>query len=246
MPERYVVTPAADRPFPESGVAREPTEILTDVSGNRASIPVTYAHLTGSTTEVTARAYTDVFVNDEPTTYWHHIHPDIFLSFARHYCQLCADLGESIIATDPRTGDCAGFVLCWDLVTDFSRLSEDMAAFTACFPDTVAIIDALEFAFLERDHIVPGDTLHIFQVGVRREYRNQGIATALISHILLFAQTRGFSHVVAECTGPVSRHTFEQCGFVECGHIPYDQFRHNDRVFFAGLPGGISLVVLEL
>ncbi|MCX6689008.1 MAG: GNAT family N-acetyltransferase [Methanoregula sp.] len=185
-------------------------------------------------------------MNDDPTTHHHHINPDTFLSYAHRYCQLCADAGQSIIARIPRTGECVGFIFCWDLATDFSCMGNDMDAFLAFFPDSMAIIGALETAFLDREHIARGDSIHIFQLGVRRAYRNQAIATTLIRHILHHAQGQAFCHAVVECTGPASHHTFERCGFIERGHIPYDTFWNENRVFFAGLPGGISLMVRDL
>jgi GNAT superfamily N-acetyltransferase len=209
-------------------------------------IPVTYALLSGSTTEETTRAYTEVFVNDEPMTHRHHIDPDTFLCHARGYIRFCADAQQSFIACAPLTGECAGFILCSDLATDFSCLGAEMATFLAFFPASVAIIDALEDAFQDREHIARGATLHVFQLGVRRSYRNQSIATNLIHRVLFHAKEQGFRHIVADCTGPVSRHTFERCGFIERGHIPYDTFSTGNCMFFAGLPGGISLMVRDL
>ena len=177
MPKRPSMTRMAKERVPKRAMASGRPEIRTASPQNPVvETPVAYTLLTGSTIDKTARAYAEVFVNDEPTTHRHHINPDTFLSHARRYCRLCADAGQSIIACAPRTGECAGFILCWDLATDFSCLGDDMAAFLAFFPDSVAIIDALETAFLDREHIARGDTLHIFQLGVLQGYRNQTIA----------------------------------------------------------------------
>ena len=204
--------------------------------------PVTCSLLSTCTIDAAARAYTDVFVNDEPMTRQYHIDPATFLCHARHYIRFCADTQLSIIAWSADNNECAGFILCCDLVTDFSCLGPDITAFLSFFPESVALIDTLEDTYLDMDRVTGGNTLHIFQMGVRRSYRNRGIATDLIRRICVHAQERGFNKIVADCTGPVSRHVFERCGFGEIGHIPYDTFRTGSHTFFAGLEGGISLM----
>jgi hypothetical protein len=52
--------------------------------------------------------------------------------------------------------------------------------------------------------------------------------------------------VVADCTHPGSRRSFEQCGFHEAGSLSYDAFSLDGVRFFAGLEGGISLMVRDL
>jgi ribosomal protein S18 acetylase RimI-like enzyme len=205
-----------------------------------------YSLLDTGMIEQAARAYTDVFVQDEPTTRRHNIDPGTFLVFARQYLRHCADFGLSIIAQDPQTAECVGFILCCDLATDIAALGLEMTKFLSFFPESVAIIDALEEKYLDRGMAEPGTTLHVFQLGVRREYRGRGIAPELIRRTCDLARERGFAQVIADCTSPVSHHTFERCGFQVRGSIPYDSFRNGNRKFFAGLNGGISLVIREL
>ncbi len=208
--------------------------------------PVTYSLLCVDTIAQVARAYTDVFVQDEPMTRRYMIDPDTFFLYARQYVQHCADASLSIIAEDTISSECVGFILCCDMAKDISTLWREMAKFLSFFPDAVAIIDALKQKCLHRDMSHPGTTLHIFQIGVRDNYRKQAIATNLIHHICGHAKKRGFRQIVADCTGPVSCHTFKRCGFQVLGNIPYNSFSFKGRKFFAGLEGGISLVMREL
>lgn len=208
--------------------------------------PVTYSLLSVDRVEPTARAYTEVFVRDEPMTCRHTIDVDTFFRYARRYVHYCADASLSIIAEDTASSECAGFILCCDMATDISALEPEMAEFLSIFPDSVAIIDALEQNYLPMDMALPGTTLHIYQIGVRDNYRKQAVATNLIYRICDHAKDWDFRHIVADCTSPVSCHTFERCGFQPLGSIPYDSFYFNGRKFFSGLDGGISLVMREL
>jgi ribosomal protein S18 acetylase RimI-like enzyme len=202
--------------------------------------------LTDRDLKAAARLYTDVFLSDEPTTVRHAPDPVRFLPSARCYLRLLVNGGLSFVARDETTGDLVGFIFCIDLLDDPAEEGPEMKAFVSQFGHAVALIDELEDRYLDRASIERGSGLHIFQIGVDRSYRSTGLARALIRRSLAHARERGYRTAVADCTNPASRRAFERCGFVERGVLSYDAFSSHGVRFFAGIEGGISLMVHDL
>ena len=196
--------------------------------------------------EYAARLYKDVFLADEPTSHRHGLDPDLFLPYAQMYVRSLVRKDLSFIVRDPVIGTPVGFIFCFDLTEDPGSEGPQMVSFLRHFREAVAMIKELEDRTLDRSSISPGLIVHIFQIGVDRQFRGTGIAHALIRQVCTRAEERGFSRVIADCTGPVSRRVFEQCGFHEAGFFPYDEFTYNGNRFFAGLDGGISLMINDL
>lgn len=190
--------------------------------------------------------YTEVFTRDEPMTRTHAIDPEYFRHFARIYARLCGEWGMSSIARDGTTGDLAGFLFCSDLAVNLADAGPDISVLLEQFPESVAIIDALEQGCPEISSPRPGTILHVFQIGVSPEHRCRGIARDLIGCSIRTAKEHGFSKIAADCTSAVSRHAFASLGFREAGYIPYDSFIVNGRAFFKGIPDGLSLMLRDL
>lgn len=202
--------------------------------------------LTHNTADATAELYTRVFLNDEPMTHRHGIAHETFLPYAREYLHLCAEQQLSVISIDARTSEVTAFLLGSDLTVDWHSAGPGMAALLSLFRESMAIIEALESRCPDLAQIRPGLVLHLFQGGAQREYREQGLLTRLMEYSIAHAQRREFVKVIAECTGPVSRHVCEKCGFFCAAYIAYDEFSIEGNAFFSGLPGGISLMIRDI
>ena len=205
-----------------------------------------YIPLTDPDVGDAAKLYTEVFVADEPTTCRSGVDPATFLPYARSYVGILVRKDLSFVVRDPVTGKLGGFIFCFDLTDNLVNEGAMMIEFLAHFPATVALIDELEDRFLDREGIKPGSVLHIFQIGVSRDFRCQGIAQEMICRVTEHARRRGFRQLVADCTSPASSRTFARCGFREAGSISYSAFSVNGDRFFAGLDEGISLMVRDI
>lgn len=208
--------------------------------------PVVIVPLTEPDVEQAARLYTEVFLTDEPTSHRHALDPALFLPYARFYVRSLVRKDLSFIARDERTKEILGFIFCFDLTDNPEDEGEVMVAFLAHFREAVAMINELEDRHLNRKEIGAGSVLHVFQIGVHRKFRGNGIAQSMIRRVIDHARKRGFRQVIADCTSPASQRTFEQCGFYEVGFSPYEAFRMDNVRFFAGLEGGISLMVKDI
>ncbi len=208
--------------------------------------PLIIVPLTEPDVEQAARLYTEVFLADEPTSHRHALDPALFLPYARFYVWSLVRKDLSFIARDERTKEIHGFIFCFDLTDNPEDEGEVMVAFLAHFREAVAMINELEDRHLNRKEIGTGSVLHVFQIGVHRKFRGNGIAQAMIHRVIDHARKRGFRQVITDCTSPASQRTFEQCGFYEVGFFPYMTFSMNDVRFFAGLDGGIALKMRDI
>jgi len=202
--------------------------------------------LTSDMVDITARLYAEVFTADEPTTRWHGVVLEEFLPFARRYVQYCATSGLSFIARDNTSGKTIGFIFCTDLTTNLEALGPEMSAFLSHFDATIQLIETLEAQYLNIGIVEPGQILHVYQLGVCRKARGKSVSAVLIQRVLDFARERGYRTIVADCTGPVSRHSFENCGFENAGSLTYADFLFRGIAFFDELEGEISLMVRNI
>ena len=207
---------------------------------------ITCLPLTPADAVPAARLYTEVFLADEPTT--RHFTPDFsrFLSYATEYVKILVRKDLSFIVRDEETGHAAGFIFCCDLTDDPEQEGPVMVEFLSQFRETVIMIEELENRVFSQEEVSPGSVLHVYQIGVSRSFRRAGVARAMIDRVVSHAQERGFSRVVAECTGPASKRAFTQCGFHEAGYYPYDEFCIDGDRFFKELDQGLSLMVRNL
>lgn len=214
--------------------------------GSSRAKPIVCVPLRESDVESAARLYTEIFLADEPTSHRHALDPALFFPYAQFYVGSLVRKDLSFLIRDDTTNDLAGFVFCFDLTDDPENEGAVMAEFIAHFREAVAMIHELEDRHLNREEIMAGSVLHIFQIGVSRHYRETGIARAMIRRVLAHARERGFRQVITDCTSPASKRAFERCGFSELGFYPYESFSMNGVRFFAGLTGGISLMVKNI
>ena len=196
--------------------------------------------------DAAALLYTEVFVRDEPTTRWHRIIEKDFLPFARRYVQFCETGGLSFLAQEEKTGEVVGFIFCHDLTMHLEALGPDMREYLSQFDATIQLMTELEEKYLDFDAIAPETVLHVYQLGIGRQFRHRSLSTALISHVITVARERGFKKIVTDCTGPQSCRSFEQCGFTRAGSIAYSSFLYRGTAFFDGLEGEITLMVKDL
>ena len=192
-----------------------------------------------------ARCYMDVFLNHEPLTSCYRISPDLFFPPALAYVSLCAEDGLSYIARDAGSGGLAGFVFCSDLSTDWSSRGPCIARMSSLFPDIAGILGRLEQYYRGHFPSGPGQSLHIFQVGITPEFQAQGVAKALVVTAVEHGRERGYSYTLAECTSPSSQALFTSCEFLEVHGVPFPDCSQSGACS-PGLPGKILLMVREL
>jgi len=204
-------------------------------------LPLTDADITDA-----GRMYTDIFLNDEPLSKSLGMDPDTFSDFALQYAWFLAGKNLSFIARDEGTREPAGIIFCIDMAETAESAGEWAAQFLAPFRQATVLINELEDQYFDRTKLRRGEVLHIFQVGVDRNFRRQGIAGELVQRALENARGKKFREAAADCTSGRSRRVFERCGFRETGYTLYQDFTLEGQRFFAGLDGGITLMVRDI
>lgn len=208
--------------------------------------PFTITPLTVSDTREATRCYTDVFLNHEPMTRCYGISPERFFPPAHVYVSLCARDSLGFIARDISSGDLAGFVFCSDLSTDWSSRDPVMNDLFSLFHEITCILGIMEQYYRERYPSGPGESLHVFQVGVSPRFQGSGVAKALVGNAVEHARDKGFSFALAECTSPASKRLFSSCGFLVVYELPFRNFSVDGTCYFRDLPGEITLMAREL
>jgi RimJ/RimL family protein N-acetyltransferase len=193
-----------------------------------------------------ARVYREVFLADEPTTHTRSPDPARFLHYAKLYTRFLAEKNLSFIARDERTNELAGFIFCVDMTESLESAGEWTTLIVEDFREAMTMINELENRYINLADTSTGSVLHIFQVGLGRQYRGRGIAQLLIKRALANAQGKGFRKAVADCTNPASRRSFEQCGFHEIGFSSYEEFSLDGDRYFSECEGGIWLMARDI
>jgi GNAT superfamily N-acetyltransferase len=205
-----------------------------------------YIPLAEKDADEAARIYVEVFLADEPTTHTKSPDPARFLYYGGMYTRFLGGKKLSFIARDDRTHKIAGFIFCIDMAETPESLGKWAALIQEDFREAMVMINELEGRYINPDETPRGSMLHIFQVGVDRGYRGNGIAQNLIRRALDNGREYGFRQAVADCTNPASRYSFEQCGFREAGYSSYKEFSLDGDRFFEGCEGGIWLMIRDI
>lgn len=190
--------------------------------------------------------FINIFMNDEPTTKARDADPEKFLSLATLYANYLCKKKLSFIALDRNTQLIIGFIFCVDLGETFNSAEEWMTLLDQDFPEEMKLIDELERQYIDIDKVPAGTVLHIFHIGIDRDFRRKDIAQTLILQALNNARDMALKKAIAECTSQSSYQLFKKCGFIEVGYIDYDQFSFEGNPFFSKIEGGIYLMSTDL
>jgi len=210
-------------------------------SGKLACIP-----LTESNADEAARIYSEVFLADEPTTQTRSPDPARFFHYGRLYTRFLAGKNLCYVVRDEWAHELVGFIFCVDITETLEDIGEWTTLIVEDFSEAMTMINELESRHINLADTSPGSVLHIFQIGVDRKYRSQGIAQLLIHQVLANARDHGFRQAVADCTSQASRRSFEKCGFHEVGFSSYEEFSLEGNRYFAECEGGIYLMMRDI
>ena len=84
-----------------------------------------------------------------------------------------------------------------------------------------------EVNFFERYAV--DEAVHIFTLGVKRNYRRMGLGGCLLAASVAMCQELGFKAIEVEGTSNFSQKIFEKRGFEILATMPYDSYCHNGR-----------------
>jgi ribosomal protein S18 acetylase RimI-like enzyme len=132
-------------------------------------------------------------------------------------------------------------------------LAEDSAS---AFPDGVErlspkfapifdILGELDAEYRRGRLQLPGESLHLFLLGVAQPFTRQGVAQGLVERCVAAGGRRGYRKAVTEATNPVSQHIFRKLGFVDRAKRLYADHRYDGAPVFSSIANHGGPVLLE-
>jgi ribosomal protein S18 acetylase RimI-like enzyme len=150
--------------------------------------------------------------------------------------------GLTVIARSKKAGTLAGVLLIDDLA---SPAALDLTQLNPNFLPILAMVEVLEEQFGEGKTIVPGEYLHLFLLGVDRQFAGMGIGQGLVKACLANGSQKGYRTALTEATGVVSQHIFRKQGFAERFRVSYRDFTYEGRTVFASIQGHEAAILME-
>jgi ribosomal protein S18 acetylase RimI-like enzyme len=206
---------------------------------------VRYSLFTRSDADEMARLLGEVFTERDPPAVAAGITAPEFEAFVRLLCRKADAEGLTIVARSATTGEMIGALLAEDSASppphDLDRLSPK-------FNPIFDILGELESEYRHGRAMQPGESMHVFLLGVAREFSGRGVAQQLIAECLANGARRGFRLAVTEATNKTSQHVFRKQGFAERVHRSYKDHRFEGQAVFGSIAeqGGPILMDKDL
>lgn len=154
-----------------------------------------------------------------------------FERFVALLCGHAATQGLTIVARSAETGEMAGVLLAED---SSSPLPAGMETLSVKFDPIFDILGQLESAYRSKP-VDPGESVHLFLLGVSERYGGQGIGSQLVAQSIANATRKGYRIAVTEATNRTSQHIFRKAGFVERVRGSYQEHRFDGQAFFGAI-----------
>jgi ribosomal protein S18 acetylase RimI-like enzyme len=155
-----------------------------------------------------------------------------FDAFVRLLCPKVAAEGLTVVARLAGTSALVGALLTEDSA---SPPPEGMDRLSAKFDPIFDILGQLESDYRGSQAVRPGESLHLFLLGVSDRVAGRGVAHQLVAACLEHGRRRGYRLAVTEATNKVSQHIFRKQGFVERVQRSYATHRFEGRQVFASI-----------
>ena len=194
--------------------------------------PIEYGMYAGSDAEPMARLLGEVFTRRDPPAVAVGLFPSEFEAFVRLLCPKVAAEGLTIVARLAGTRELVGALLTEDSATE---PPEGMDRLSAKFDPIFDILGQLDADYRRGRTARPGESLHLFLLGVAERVAGRGVAHQLVAATLENGARRSYQMAVTEATNQVSQHVFRKQGFVGRVRRSYDAYRFDGRAVFASI-----------
>jgi ribosomal protein S18 acetylase RimI-like enzyme len=150
--------------------------------------------------------------------------------------------GLTVLSRSQDPGQLAGVLLTDDfaLPPDF-----DLSQISSKFLPILSMLGTLDEQFRRGRAVSPGEYLHLFMLGVDRQFAGHGIGKGLVKACLGIGLRRGYRTALTEATGRVSQHIFRSSGFADRFSVAYQNFVYQNKVVFASIREHESAVLMD-
>lgn len=182
---------------------------------------------TEGTADLLARAFT---ARDPPAVATGLTHAD-FVAFVRLLCPGAAGEGLSVVARAVDSGEVIGALIAENPARGGVLLPERLAR---AFAPILQLLGELE-ADYTIGRAAPHPLLHIFLIGVDKQWCGRGVGRTLISHCLANGRALGYRFVVTEATSKRSQRLFASERFTVRATRSYADYRFEGAAVFSSI-----------
>lgn len=193
---------------------------------------IEYDVYVSSDAEAMAKLLGEVFSRYDPPAVAAGLTTSEFEAFVRLLCPKAAAEGLTIVARLAGTGELIGVLLTEDSA---SALPEGIDRLSAKFDPIFDILGQLDMEYRSGQPVRPGESIHLFLLGVSDRVAGRGVAQQLVTACLEHGRRRGYRVAVTEATNKVSQHIFRKQGFVARVQRSYEAHRFDGRQIFASI-----------
>ena len=204
--------------------------------------PVDYIVARPSDAEETIRLLATVFSESEPPA----VAMGLSCGDMEQFLQLLAPKaiadGLTVLARNRATGKLAGVLLTNDFA---SPLALDLNQISKKFLPIISMLQALDEQFRSGRTISAGEYLHLFMLGVDRQFAGRKIGQGLVETCLKNGFRKGYRWALTEATGKVSQNVFRKQGFVDRFSVSYRDFLYENKVVFASIQEHENAILMD-
>lgn len=192
----------------------------------------TYHLFTRADTDEMSRLLGNVFAHRDPPAVALGLTAAEFEAFVRLYGPRAEAEAVTVVARSTRTGEMAGVLLAEDSAAAPPEGLEDLSPkFNPIF-DILGQLDAEYSGGRPRR---PGQSLHLFLLGVAEGFGGRGIAQRLVAECLAYGGRKGYRVAVTEATNKTSQHVFRKQGFIERVQRSYMDHLFEGQAYFRSI-----------
>ena len=197
----------------------------------------TVSELRGSNVLHAAECVSTVFANREPLCAALSITREQMMSFCVPYFCHVMEHKLSLVASDVHTGKVVGAVIVEDPILN-QKNPPDLASMDVVILPILEILETVSASFYKAGTHSVGSVAQILMIAVTDGYQNKGIIQELHKRLIEQLPGRGYTSLVTEPTGPISRHVFQKLGFEPYDSIVCSGFSFENRYPFANMDQG--------
>ena len=186
----------------------------------------------------------NIFPNGNPLLRAVGMTPDEYYPIAEIVCNLAVKHDCSYIAKDKSSGQIIGFLLCKNLMSKGNEL-KNLSSFSQRVRPIRALLDLIVVEYTEEKKNISGDIIDLLMLGIKKEYRGQGIASKLIVKTIEMARCKGFKIAISQVVHMRAQQIFLKLNFQEILSVEYGSYSFQGIKPFEKIIGHTKCSLME-
>jgi len=178
------------------------------------------------------RLLAESFTRHDPPAVAVGLTSDEFEAFVSLWLPGAGTDGLTIVARDVASGQLAGALLADDAAAPPPQGLDDVSQ---KFDPIFDLLDQIDTEYRQGRNVDPGQSLHLFLLGVADKFTRRSIGRHLVEMCLANGAAKGYTSAVTEATNPVSQHIFRTLGFEKRTERSYGEYRLDGIPVFASI-----------